>query len=57
MPMSRRSTWSLQFGDFAGVPRHRAVLPRRACALDAMALQPPGEIAVRIVGEPTKARR
>ncbi|HYF19310.1 MAG TPA: rRNA maturation RNase YbeY [Ramlibacter sp.] len=42
----------LQFGDFAGVGTHRALLPRRkVMRWMAMALQRPGEITVRIVGE------
>jgi probable rRNA maturation factor len=43
---------SLQFGEFAGVAAHRAVLKRaRAAKWIGFALQRPGEIAVRIVGE------
>jgi probable rRNA maturation factor len=42
----------LQFGDFAGAAAHRAVLRKpRVQRWMAMALQRPGEIAVRIVGE------
>jgi probable rRNA maturation factor len=42
----------LQFGDFAGAPAHRAVLRKsRVQRWMQMALQRPGEIAVRIVGE------
>ncbi|MBE7939131.1 rRNA maturation RNase YbeY [Ramlibacter aquaticus] len=43
---------SLQFGDFAGLARHRAILTRaRVSRWMRQALQHPGEIAVRIVGE------
>ena len=42
----------LQFGEFAGVATHRALLPRRAVQRwMAMALQRPAEMTVRIVGE------
>jgi probable rRNA maturation factor len=42
----------LQFGDFAGASAHRAVLRKsRVQRWMQMALQRPGEIAVRIVGE------
>jgi probable rRNA maturation factor len=42
----------LQFGDFAGLAAHRAVLRKpRVQRWMAIALQRPGEIAVRIVGE------
>jgi len=43
---------TLQFGDFAGAAAHRALLPRAKVARwIGMALERPGEIAVRIVGE------
>lgn len=43
---------SLQFGEFAGLARHRALLTRaRVARWMRQALQHPGEIAVRIVGE------
>ncbi len=42
----------LQFGEFAGMQRHRALVsPARARRWVALALQRPGELAVRIVGE------
>jgi probable rRNA maturation factor len=44
--------FDLQFGEFRGVAAHRAVLQRRKVRRwMAMALQRPGEIAVRIVGD------
>ncbi|MBS0316443.1 MAG: rRNA maturation RNase YbeY [Proteobacteria bacterium] len=47
-----RTTVSLQFGRFAGSSEHRAVLTRaRALRWVRHALDCPGEIAVRIVGE------
>ena len=43
---------SLQFGDFPGVAAHRALLRRpRVARWLAHALERPGEIAVRVVGE------
>jgi probable rRNA maturation factor len=43
---------SLQFGEFAGAAAHRALLKRaRVARWIGCALQRPGEIAVRIVGE------
>jgi probable rRNA maturation factor len=42
----------LQFGDFAGAAKHRALLsPARVKRWVGAALQGPGELAVRIVGE------
>ncbi len=43
---------SLQFGDFPGLAAHKAILRKpRVQRWMAMALQHPGEMAVRIVGE------
>ncbi len=43
---------SLQFGDFPGLAAHKAILRKpRVQRWMAMALQHPGELAVRIVGE------
>ena len=50
--MSTGLALSLQFGEFPGAARHRAVLKRaQAARWMAAALARPGEIAVRIVGE------
>jgi probable rRNA maturation factor len=50
--MPLKITLSLQFGAFPGAAAHRAALPRAAVARwVGRALQRPGEIAVRIVGE------
>ena len=52
MPARADLALDLQFGRFAGAARHQALLPRaRVQRWVGFALQRPGEIAVRIVGE------